>query len=442
MNEYKNEIVDELVEISNNKERKEKLINALNSTYDVGQKLYNVLYQDKAETIDNILNDVYTNSFKLILDHKEIKDIAKIYKENYKHVSNFNELLDICYKKFPDLKKLKSAVLEMQKQFEAKKTLQPAVLSECNISESLAKFYNLNKCVDLERTPITKIPIEAAKYMSPSTLTVCAGRYLYYTNDNNNYLFQYGNPIAGDAEICINGNKIKLEFKEDDAKAGEYDIDEFDSKWKLVPNQKLKDNFPAIVDMINEFNKQTNYFDEEGPRNFKNFTQEEIDKALIEYFTVHGIDLIVSYTKDNDLIMLRPEWTTIQLPDGRRIISTESSEIRRTGKNPKSITSFQLLKIALEKCNVKEDKDYYLVNINNDFVTFPKGRGQDEPTKLKLFKIFAVDINKVQKVNDNFVKFNKNDLKQISPTVSPHMKLIVGKNEIINILKIANKENN
>lgn len=63
-----------------------------------------------------------------------------------------------------------------------------------------------------------------------------------------------------------------------------------------------------------------------------------------------------------------PECVKIELPDGRRIITTENSEIRTSGRNHRKIFTKNLFMNVLDQMNTVEiDKDKY-----NEVVLFKK----------------------------------------------------------------------
>ena len=170
---------------------------------------------NKKEAISELINTIYNNNSDLILSESDIKRLNNFFKEVDQFSKQFDAFLEENSEKTKGISKLKSGKYEMEKQYNQNRALQPGILSECNYVETLAKIFNLNKCLDFDRTPMNQVPIECRNYLNSGYQTFSAARYLYYSTKNPDiFIFQYGNPANGDAEIIINGNKVRLEFKE------------------------------------------------------------------------------------------------------------------------------------------------------------------------------------------------------------------------------------
>lgn len=180
---------------------------------------------NKQDAINKLIQSVYSNNSDLVLSESKIKRLNAFFKSFIKLEESFDNYCEKHKDLVDDISKLKSGKYEMEKQYNQGKALQPGILSECNYVETLAKVFRLNKCLDFDRTPVNSVPLECREFLLSGYQTFSAARYLYYNPRNPKiFLFQYGNPANGDAEIIIDGNKIRLEFKERNAKAGEYDI--------------------------------------------------------------------------------------------------------------------------------------------------------------------------------------------------------------------------
>ena len=135
---------------------------------------------NKKEAVDELIKTIYGSNSDLILSEEEIKRLNNFFKE----VKQFDEEFDKYFDKHSDdlegISKLKSGKYEMEKQYNQNKALQPGILSECNYIETLAKILKLNKCLDFDRTPMNKVPIECRNFLNSGYQTFSAARYLYY----------------------------------------------------------------------------------------------------------------------------------------------------------------------------------------------------------------------------------------------------------------------
>ena len=386
---------------------------------------------NKKEAISELINTIYNNNSDLILSESDIKRLNNFFKEVDQFSKQFDAFLEENSEKTKGISKLKSGKYEMEKQYNQNRALQPGILSECNYVETLAKIFNLNKCLDFDRTPMNQVPIECRNYLNSGYQTFSAARYLYYSTKNPDiFIFQYGNPANGDAEIIINGNKVRLEFKERNAKAGEYDITGlYDDEGKLLISDDFRKNTPEYIPFIEKFNSETNVIEQIG-HNYNDFDDETKVLSVMEYFARHDIDAIVSSTSNNELVVLTPECVKIELPDGRRIITTENSEIRTSGRNHRKIFTKNLFMNVLDQMNAIEiDKDKYEVSLDNELVEIVNGRGTSTPSRIKFNKVFFVDINDAIIENDKVV-FNINDVEQLKPSISMHIKINATKDEL------------
>ena len=391
---------------------------------------------NKNEAINLLINKVYENNSNLVLSEDDIRKLNKFFKESIQFDEDFDKYFLEHQEELSGITKLKSGKYEMEKQYKNNKALQPGILSECNYIETLAKIFKLNKCLDFDRTPINKVPLECRKYLVPGYQSFSAARYLYYSSKQPNiFIFQYGNPANGDAEIIIDGNKIRLEFKERNAKAGEYDITGlYDDSGKLLISKEFKQKTPEYIPFIEKFNKETNVIEQIG-HNYNNFDEETKRRSIMEYFLRHNIDVIVSSTKDNELILLTPGCVNCELSNGKKIITTDNSEIRISGRNYTKVFTANLFEETLFKIGaIKLDNDQYEVSLDNELVEIVNGRGTNIPSRVKFNKIFFVDI-KTAKLCDGKVYFSYYDVKQLKPSISMHIGINATKEELKNFFK-------
>lgn len=386
---------------------------------------------NKKEAIGELIKTIYNTNSDLILPEVDIKKLNDFFKSIDDFNKNFEDFCNDNSEELNEISKLRSGKYEIEKQYNQNKALQPGILSECNYIETLAKIFKLNKCLDFDRTPMNKVPIECRNYLNSGYQTFSAARYLYYSTKNPDiFIFQYGNPANGDAEIIINGNKVRIEFKERNAKAGEYDITGlYNDEGELLISDDFRKNTPEYIPLIEKFNSETNVIEQIG-HNYNNFDDETKVMSIMEYFARHDIDVIVSSTSDNDLIVLTPECVKIELPDGRRIITTENSEIRTSGRNYRKVFTKDLFEKVLKDMNaIKIDSEKYEVSLNNGLVEIVNGRGTNVPSRIRLNKIFFVDIKNAIIDGDKII-FNVNDVNQLKPSISMHIKINASKDDL------------
>lgn len=394
---------------------------------------------NKKDAINELIKTIYSNNSDLILSESAIKRLNDFFKESIEFRENFEKYFATHENLIGNISRLKSGKYEMEKQYNQNKALQPGILSECNYVETLAKIFKLNKCLDFDRTPMNKIPLECRDFLNSGYQTFSAARYLYYNPNNLNiFLFQYGNPANGDAEIIINGNKVRLEFKERNAKAGEYDITGlYDESGKLLISDDFKEKTPEYIPFINKFNNETNVIEQIG-HNYNSFDDETKILSIMEYFSRHNIDAIVSSTSDNELIILTPDCVKIELPDGRRLITTENSEIRTSGRNHRKVFTKKFFESTLEKMNaIKVSDEVYEVDLKNDLVEIVNGRGTKSLSRVKFNKVFFINIKDAE-VNGETIKFNINNVEQLKPSISMHIKINASKSELKQLFDIEN----
>lgn len=388
---------------------------------------------NKVSSLNKLIDLIYSSNCKLVVSNKDIKYLNDFFKDSKNFVGDFREYLEGGSEALSLIKKLKSGKYEMEKQYENNKALQAGILSECNYIETLARILKLNKCVDFDRSPLNSIPKDARIYLNSGAQTFSAARYLYYNPKIPDlYIFQYGNPANGDAEVILDGNKIRLEFKENNAKAGEYDITGlYDEKGKLLISDDFKKNTPEYIPLIEKFNKETNVLEQIG-HNYSNFDEESKNKSILEYFNRHKIDAIISSTSNDDLILITPLCVNSKLSNGKNIILTDNSEIRTSGRNSTKVFTKELLnKLLIDMNAIEVSKDIYQVSLDNRYVELVNARGTNIPSRVKFNKIFFVKISKITIIN-NIISFNINDIEQLKPSISMHIKINASKEELKN----------
>lgn len=406
---------------------------------------------EKDEALKKFVDTIYNKNSKVIFSKQEIKKIEEFYKNNYKVDLDDFDLEDIDYEKLKQLykdsikldeefnkflekelliKKMieqsKSAWSEIRKQFKAQKALQSGIISECFYASTIAKIFNLNKFVDLESCLFNEVPPECIDYITSTTIKFNCARYLYYNKSNLDvFIIQYGNPAHGDAEIIINGQKIRLEFKEQKAKAGEYDI-HYNENGNLILAEDFGEKFPELSKLIHEFNNNTNLMENVG-HNYKELDKELGLRHVKRYFENNAIDVLISTNVDNDLLTV-----TSSCLDDEKIISTRGSEIRTAGRNSKSIFTPNYFEEVMNEIGAdKINENMY--KVLKEKITITSGRGQSEPSRLKLNPLFFVKVSDLIEEGEHYI-INKDNIKQILPTISIHIEIIAKPEEIKTII--------
>lgn len=385
---------------------------------------------NKSDAIKQILSKIYSCDTTLILGKRDTKLVNNYYKNNFNKYKDFTQFLTSNSDINGIVVKLKSGEKEIQKQFENSLGLQPGILSECNYIETLAKIFHLNKCVDLDTTPTNQLPKSCVPFIKSGANTFSCSRYLYFSTKNNDvFIFQYGNPAAGDAEIIFFKTKVFLEVKERTAKCGEFDL-KYDEEGKLIPSDKVKKEFPEMIGLIEAFNSETSVFEQIGS-NYNRFDKKIVDQIIKSYFNKPQIDLLISTDINDQLIALQPQNINIVLPNGKKIIETNTSEIRTSGRNHGPVFTPLFLNKTLDAFDATEIEPgkYMIVNRNNKDVGFVKARGKDVISRFKINHIFFIPYECITQKGE-YVIFNKKDIKQLKASISMHMCITAEKNEI------------
>ena len=380
---------------------------------------------------NELLSLIYNNNSNLIINDNDVKYINNYYKKNLGRANSYDELL--ADEKFSSLlNKLHSAEYEIKKQFLVKKALQPGIIAECNFSESLAKVLNLNKVIDLDNAKYNDVPKEFSEFVQGSSQTFSGARYLFYNNKNKSiFIFQYGNPALGDAEIIYNGIKVRLEYKERSAKLGEYDL-LYDNNGYLIASDKIKKDFRPMLMLIDSFNHNTNVFDEIG-HNFNSFDKNTCIMAAKTYMHYKEIDIIIS-SVDDEIVALTDDCFSYLLQNGEYAISLKGSEIRTAGRNSKSVWTIDHFNSVLKELNaVNIENDLYYIDEHN--VVFSTAKGKEDLSRMKIKNVYYVRIDDIQKKDKGYV-FCFSSVKQLVPTISIHMYIAATKAELKDYLKV------
>lgn len=385
---------------------------------------------EKSEAIREILSKIYSRDTTVILSKKETDSINKYYGKNFNKYKGYTQFLEADPEIHSIILKVNSIEKEIHKQFANEMGLQQGILSECNYIQTLAKLFGLNKCVDLDQTPANQLPVSCTRYIRQGADKFSCSRYLYYSARNEDvFIFQYGNPSAGDADIIFCGMKVYLEVKERSAKCGEFDLT-YDEKGHLIYSKKIEEKYPDMIKLIDAFNEETTVFEQIGS-NYNKFDPEIVEAIISNYFNQPQIDLLISTDNNDKLIAVQSENINLVLPNGKKIISTDTSEIRTAGRNSGKVFTPGFLDKTLDDFDAIEIEPgkYMIENRNDRHVGFAKGRGKDEITRFKINHVFFVPVKQIEE-DGEYVIFEKKDIKQLKASISMHISVSATKEEI------------
>lgn len=393
---------------------------------------------NKDNIIDFLIKEIYSKDSHLVLSQKDIKNIANAYKKTQDKCDSYQEFLNINPEIKNLLERLQSGKMEISKQLAVDKGLQGAILTECNIAQTQARILGLEKCIDLEETPFSKVPVACIEFVKSGSEYTSAARYLYYSNKKDKsdiFIAQYGNPNAGDIAVIMNAS-INEEIKEPNAKAGEYDV-HIDDNGALIPSDKIRKEFPPLVKYIEKFNKETNIFEHLGSNYPISDTGEFSLLSIVkEYLKVNNIDLLI--TVDNDeLIAIKTNDIDKEI-NGKSIMTTKGSEIRTTGRNHGKLKAKNEFLKSIKNISNIENNICTLKKTDTPGFGYTKERGKDTYGRYKINYIFFVYVDDILDDNKDYLKFNIEKVRQCTPTISVHIQVNVNKTEL---KEFYNKEN-
>lgn len=373
------------------------------------------------EAMISFLNDIYNESRITLLSNKQIKDIEDFYNKNYNKYEDISDFYSSNPTIARNIKRIKSVKCEVERQFHLKKRLQSGTLCECVMAETIAKMYNLNCFADIFHTYIRDLPANILyKLRDDNNKILC--RYIYYNPDDlNKFLIQYGNPTRYDADLYLNDEIVKIEFKDKIARAGEKET-EYDNNGKLIYSEQFAEDNPDYIPLINRFNEDYNIVDIEG--NYQIEDEEDRKAILKSYFRSLGFETLVSIDDDNQLIAITED--CIDIPDEDAFLSLAGSEIRRAGKNSYRVFTPELLLRCIE-----EDDG----TVSGQTVSIPAEKMTDRTnngriTGKKINHLFYVSIENVNDEYGNYL-FSIESVKQLKPTLCVHMQIIANRENLI-----------
>lgn len=373
------------------------------------------------EALVQFLNDIYQNMIFTILNNQEIKEIEEFYNKNYDKFTDINQFYSLDKKIARNIKKVKSVRAEVERQFEINRRLQSGTLCECVMAETIAQIYGLDCFADVFHTYIRELPANILYRLRDDNNRILC-RYIYYNKENlNTFLIQYGNPTRYDADLYIDNQIVKLEFKDKIARAGEKET-EYNDEGKLVYSEKFAEENPDYIPLIERFNKENNIIDLTG--NYK--INDDADKKAIlkAYFKSLGFESLVSLDDNSQLVAITEG--CIDTKDGKEFLSLDGSEIRRSGKNYYGVFTEKLLLKSIRNIGGEIIDDNVKIPVNN----MTDRTNNRRITGKKINHLFFVKIENI-KEESGYYTFTLNNVKQLKPTLCVHMQIISDRVELM-----------
>lgn len=358
------------------------------------------------------VNHLKSKKLELIVPVKTIKKMNAIYKSVFHSAKNFEEL-NSCFHEFENQLKLSPAAFcELKKQFEKQMALQPSILTECFIAQTLANFWGLDKFEDLDAKGVLPSEISNILFGIKNKRDGASFRYIYFNDKADFVLVQCGDSSTIDAVFIKEKIGIRIEFKEELAKINEVDIPSYGDDGKFIVGGDFKTKYPYYAPFVEIFNQQTNVFEMIG-HNFKlaDYLDEENSKRIIE--SIVDAKFINAYVllKGNTLVPVL----------GRNLHSSvgfSGSEIRTAGKNAKKLWSVDFAKNEILRLGGKiADGKVFLPLNEKMYVTGP---GMDIVTRYKINPLIFVRIEYTQ-VEGGIISFDFEKIEQLKPTISLHL---------------------
>ena len=389
----------------------------------------------REQVVDKVVRCIYSTKLKCLYTQQEIDGLNEDYKEAHRLSKDKDWFLE-RHNNRTLLAKEKVIDAEISEAFDSGRALMSGALSECNLSATIARIFELNDRIIIKGAS-SCIPPELIAILNQSLLSPSKCRYIYRNSTNNKTcLFQFGAPDMCDAYLYIDGEMINIEYKERKAKAGEYDLDH-DADGKLIIPESVQKDHPEVIRMVEQFNARTNLFDEIG-HNYNDFDDVTGIYCISRYFSSKNIDIIVSLDVNNELIAVILDWVELNLDKqdgGLIVLSAEGSEIRTTGRNSYSIVCpkhFQ--KIFHNNGGSIDSSGKCEISSGSSILRVAKGRGTGRPSKLKIASIYEVPLkNKgygIAQEHGGKWHFNISSVRQKKPTVSPHISIVATKQQI------------
>ena len=352
---------------------------------------------------------------ELIVPINTIKKIFNIYKNNFSSAKNFSELNSKFNEFQNELELSHAAKCEIEKQYKKGLGLQPSILTECYMAQTIAHRFGLNKFADIDNSNANApVKILNTLFQPMNKKDEASFRYIYFDDKADKIIAQCGDSSTIDAVFVKEKTYIRIEFKEELAKINEVDIPSYDNDGKLVITDAFKWKYPYYVPFVEIFNRETNVFKMIG----HNFS---IDKFLDERNSKFIIDSVVDAKFINVYVLLKKSTLIPVLADELYSkVGFAGSEIRTAGKNPKKLWSVDFAKSEIARLGGKIENGKVTLPI--DEKSYSVGRGTDVVTRYKINPLIFVRItNAKQNERTHTISFDFDSIEQLKPTVSLHL---------------------
>ncbi len=379
-----------------------------------------------------IFNQIYNGGklTKLITTKKNIKRLDRFYKDNfqlYDDYDTFYSNLDSSLKKVLVLSH--AANSEFEKQFKKRQALQPAILNECYVIQTIANLLNLNHFIDADEKQ-ENVPAHLLASLIKAKggeLEAQFPRYIYHGDNAGVVLLQYGDSASIDSIFVNEGFRIRMEIKDPKAKMGEYDLN-YGEDGKLIATDKIENEFPEFVKYINDFNSKWTIFNHAGSNYKLNIDHESAQEIVDATYK----------TKKLDLYLLQDSSKIFALPSSHLLdnIDFTGSEIRPAGRNHYAVFTPENLKNTLKKQGAKIEGNQ--VKMLYEGSKKKKGRGMTTITRYDINSLYFLKIDDI-KVGGGYVEFDLTKVRQKKPTISMHAYTVLNPSKLATIYKELNQ---
>lgn len=379
-----------------------------------------------------LFNKIYNSGklTKMIASKANIKKLDAYYKENFQLYTDYSDFLNNLGSMSKVLELSHAAKAEFEKQFKKQQALQPAVLNECYVIQTIANSLGLDQFIDADESQ-ENVPTHLLTSLIKAKGGELEGqypRYIYFGTKSGVVLLQYGDSSSIDAIFVNEGYRIRLEIKDSKAKMGEYDLD-YKEDGKLIASEKITNDLPGFLPYIEKFNSTTNVYEMAGS-NYK-------IGALIDKESADKIVSDTYKTKKLDLYLLQDSSKIFALPATHLLdnIDISGSEIRMAGRNNYATFTPDNLKSVLIAQNADIDNGTVklLYNASNE----KKGRGMTKITRYDINSLYFLKIADI-KISAGYVTFELSKVRQKKPTISMHVYTVLNKTKLALISKELN----
>ncbi|MBO6280062.1 MAG: hypothetical protein J6M95_00575 [Bacilli bacterium] len=369
------------------------------------------------KTIQYFFNQIFNggNLIKLIVPFTKIKKLDELYKvERNKYVS-FEDFENAFPNEFTEYKKSKSAYKEIKKQFENRMGLQPCILTECFVAQTLANHLHLDKYVDLDDSTVS-VPgqLTGAIFSAQGYSDGSKFRYCYYNNHYDALVFQCGASGTVDIVFTKFNVSIRIEIKEQVSKLEECDITGlYDERGRLLISNDFRQKRSKYVPFVVLFNALTNVFAMEGHNfNFASYLNDNKAKDIIaDALDIKVVDCFVLVVGDK-LVPTQSKY----LFD---FVTFEGSEIRTAGRNYGKVFTPEFARQKINSLGGTIDSDGE-VSLPYDPNNRVKGRNLNEYTRYNIGSLLFVKLEDTQ-IYNNEIKFQFSNMYQKKPSISIHL---------------------